>query len=96
MSEQIPHEALRQWAATKPTIKALYVFGSRARGDGQPDSDIDLAFELTDVDEADAELICNAAAWKAEVRQVTGIVVKDVYHRNSKPVMAGPVVQVFP
>ena len=37
---------LQGWAATKPTIKALYVFGSYASGVAQPGSDLDLAFEF--------------------------------------------------
>ena len=96
MSIPIPHEILRRWAASKPTIKALYVFGSYARGDAQSTSDLDLAFEFTDVDEADAELISNAKAWKAELTQLTGITVKDLYHSTATPVRSGPTVQVFP
>ncbi len=56
---------LTGWAATKPIIKALYVFGSRARGAVEPDADLDLAFDFIDgIDGADAELIENAAVWK--------------------------------
>jgi predicted nucleotidyltransferase len=96
MSAPIPREALRRWAASKPTIKALYVFGSYARGEAQPDSDLDLAFNFTNVDEADAELICNARAWKTELTRLTGITVKDLYHSDAAPVRCGPMVQVFP
>jgi predicted nucleotidyltransferase len=96
MSTPIPREALRRWAATKPTIKALYVFGSYARGEARPGSDLDLAFEFTGVDEADAELICNAKAWKAELILLTGIAVKDLYHSTAAPARNGPTVQVFP
>ena len=39
-------EILAAWAATKPTIVALYVFGSRARGLAEPWSDLDLAVDL--------------------------------------------------
>ena len=94
MSVPIPREALRTWAASKPTIKALYVFGSYARGKAHQDSDLDLAFEFADVDEADAELICKAAAWKAELSLLTGITVKDLYHSTAAPVRER--VQVFP
>ena len=86
---------LQNWAATKPTIKALYVFGSYARGAAQPGSDLDLAFEFTGVDEADAELICNAKAWKTELTRLTGITVKDLYHSTAAPVRKGAVVLVF-
>jgi predicted nucleotidyltransferase len=75
----IPSEILAHWAAAKPTIKALYVFGSRAGGSAHSDSDLDLAFDFIDVDEPLAELIANAAQWKAELTDLTGIIVKDVY-----------------
>ena len=92
---EIPRDALAKWAASKPTIKALYVFGSYARGDARPDSDLDIALEFTGVDEDDAELIENAAAWKAELTQLTGISVKDIYHRAAEPVRNGPSVPIF-
>jgi predicted nucleotidyltransferase len=87
--------ALERWAATKPTIKALYIFGSYARSEARPGSDLDLAFEFTGVDEADAELICNSKAWKTELSRLTGITVKDLYHSTAAPVRDGPTVQVF-
>jgi predicted nucleotidyltransferase len=86
---------LQSWAETKPTIKVLYVFGSYARGAAQPGSDLDLAFEFTGVDEADAELICNAKAWKTELTRLTGITVKDLYHSTAAPVRNGTAVLVF-
>jgi predicted nucleotidyltransferase/uncharacterized protein YodC (DUF2158 family) len=92
----IPSEKLRAWAASKPTVKALYVFGSYARGEALSASDLDIALEFQNVDEDDAELICNRAAWKAELTQITGITVKDIYHVAAKPVTSGPRVQVFP
>jgi predicted nucleotidyltransferase len=88
-------EALERWAASKPTITALYIFGSYARGEATSTSDLDLAFEFTDVDEPDAELISNATAWKTELTRLTGIAVKDLYHSAAKPVRAGPTVRVF-
>jgi predicted nucleotidyltransferase len=76
---EIPRQILTQWAAAKPTIKALSVFGSYARGAAESDSDLDLAFEFTvAADDALSELICNAQAWKAELTELTGIVVKDL------------------
>lgn len=43
-----PHskQILITWASTKPKIKRLWVFGSRARGDHRSDSDLDIAIEL--------------------------------------------------
>lgn len=34
------------WAATHPEIKEVYLYGSRARGDHRPGSDIDLAITI--------------------------------------------------
>ena len=34
---------VRRWAAGQPLVRRAYLFGSRARGDNRPDSDIDLA-----------------------------------------------------
>ena len=48
---EIPRQALGKWAAGKPTIKALYVFGSYARGEARPTSDLDLAIDFVDVDD---------------------------------------------
>ena len=71
---------LAAWAQSKPTIKTLYVFGSRAKGTAGPDSDLDIAFDFVDgVDDELAELIENAGAWKAELFKLTGLPIKDVY-----------------
>jgi predicted nucleotidyltransferase len=94
-TREIPRQILMQWAAAKPTIKALYVFGSYAQGATKPDSDLDLAFEFNAaVDDALSELICNAQAWKAELTQLTGIVVKDLY-LSTDAAARGPKVLVF-
>jgi predicted nucleotidyltransferase len=92
---QLLRRALERWAASKPTIKALYIFGSYARGEARPGSDLDLAFEFTAVDEADAELICNSKAWKTELTCLTGITVKDLYHSTAATERHGPTVRVF-
>lgn len=39
-------EALYRWAASKPLVARVWVFGSRARGTALPDSDLDIAIEL--------------------------------------------------
>jgi predicted nucleotidyltransferase len=92
---ELPRDTLARWAASKPTIKALYVFGSYARGEAREGSDLDLAFEFTDVDNADAELIDNAIVWKSELTRLTGIRVQDLYHHTAKPVTLGQRVCVF-
>ena len=39
---------LSSWAETKPTIRRLLVFGSRATGRSRPSVDLDLAFSFVD------------------------------------------------
>src|SRR3989304_5931834 len=44
----LPEHVKSQWLrlfASRPEVKRAIVFGSRARGDGEPRSDIDLAIE---------------------------------------------------
>lgn len=35
-----------EWASAKPLVGRVHVFGSRARGDHRPDSDVDIAIVL--------------------------------------------------
>jgi predicted nucleotidyltransferase len=37
---------LSTWAAERPLVNRLWLFGSRVRGDHRPDSDVDVAVEL--------------------------------------------------
>jgi len=57
---RLSHDAIRSivsaWAVTEPLTRRIYLFGSRARSDNRPDSDIDLAI-LNDIDPAEL------AAW---------------------------------
>lgn len=43
MTVQEIAQPVRLWAAGETLIRRVYLFGSRARGDSRPDSDIDLA-----------------------------------------------------
>ncbi len=45
------HQKITEWAKDHPDIKCIYLYGSRARGDNRPDSDIDLAVEMKPNDE---------------------------------------------
>ncbi len=49
-------QLLTRWAASTARVSSLIVFGSRARGDHRPDSDVDVLVELTE----DADV---TAAW---------------------------------
>jgi predicted nucleotidyltransferase len=51
-------------------------FGSRARGDNRPDSDLDLAFDLDGIQLS--ELVSNADAWRGELARLTGLRIKDL------------------
>lgn len=46
--------AIVNWARRHREIKAVYLYGSRARGDNRPDSDIDLAVVMRSGDEDEA------------------------------------------
>ena len=77
--DDILREKLRTWAKSKPMIRALYIFGSRARGDNRPDSDLDLAFDLWErYGNQLSELVSNADAWRGELARLTGLRIKDL------------------
>jgi predicted nucleotidyltransferase len=55
---------LARWAAQHPEVHRIYIFGSRARGDHRPDSDLDIAVELVEnLDESGG-----LAAWMTELK----------------------------
>ncbi len=90
-------DKLLTWAASKPTVNALFIFGSYANGTAGPESDLDIAFDFVDqVDSPLAELITNAAIWKTELTDLTGITVKDLYLFDDQVVRSGPCFQIFP
>src|SRR5262245_9149751 len=41
------HENIGQWAARTPSVREVWLFGSRARDEAEPYSDVDLAIVLT-------------------------------------------------
>ncbi len=46
MNSSEAQEILAEWAKAKPLVGKLFIFGSRARDDYRPDSDIDIAIVL--------------------------------------------------
>jgi predicted nucleotidyltransferase len=61
------------WAAPHPHIKAIYVFGSRFRGNARADSDLDLSIELNSpADALLADFIIAAKGWRAELSALLG------------------------
>jgi hypothetical protein len=60
---------LRAWAETKPEVRSLWTFGSRARGDHRDASDLDLAFDANvalELREGFFDRIAHGQ-WKAEI-----------------------------
>lgn len=58
--------ALAGWARTKPLVKRVFIFGSRARGDHRPDSDLDVAIELDPESFQGADESGGIATWMFE------------------------------
>ena len=86
---------LATWAEKHPEILSLFVFGSRARGDARSDSDLDLAFELDESRETPLTvLVVNRAQWQQELSALTGLVVRDLYLWDDRPV-SRPVKEVY-
>ena len=59
-------EAFKKLVATKATIKRLVLFGSRARGDADPDSDMDIVVVL-DRRTPEMESWVSDCAWEAGI-----------------------------
>ncbi len=68
------------WGRSSPSVRRVYVFGSRAKGTATSASDLDLALVL---DEGQgnqlSELITNSKKWKEELTHRLGLTVKDIY-----------------
>lgn len=62
---------LAEWAHTHPEISRAIVYGSRARGDNRPDSDLDVAVELDGGSQDESLLaiwITSAGQWRDELQ----------------------------
>lgn len=60
--------AVAAWGAGKPLVKRVFIFGSRARGDHRPDSDLDVAAELDPVEIEGEDDSGGAATWMWEAQ----------------------------
>lgn len=64
--------ALEHWAASKPFVKRMWLFGSRATGKHRPDSDLDVAIEIDPVRPADAtplaSFVYRSKGWESEIQ----------------------------
>src|SRR6202158_2716971 len=75
---------LRRWAAATPSVKRMWIYGSRAAGTQRPDddpdpSDLDIAVDIDDVAEGDSDTFRRGrfADWRTEVQAVVA-----PYHLN--------------
>ena len=75
-------DLLFAWAAEKPLVKRLWLFGSRVRGDHRPDSDVDVAIELDmsaakglDESGGTAAWAFDTGSWKPELDCLLSLVV---------------------
>jgi predicted nucleotidyltransferase len=60
----------RKWAIPKPYILRCWIFGSRARGDHRPDSDLDVAIEIRGIGLAEtpfSSFSCYREIWRKEL-----------------------------
>lgn len=54
-----------RWAGVVPKVRAVLLFGSHARGEAKPESDVDLAVELdADGSYGLATWICDSDEWR--------------------------------
>ena len=67
---------LGRWAESKQGVEELWLFGSHARGDAGPYSDVDFAIALAPVgsggDHALSTYFENAAGWQRELWKIVG------------------------
>jgi predicted nucleotidyltransferase len=61
-------DAIRKWAEGDPCVRAVRVFGSRAKGLGRIDSDLDIAISASDgnYNRFDTD-------WKRQLEEATGL-----------------------
>jgi predicted nucleotidyltransferase len=69
---------LRSWASANGSVRELWLFGSRAQGCSQPESDVDLALALEPArkksgDPADTDsYLFPGSEWKRQLKQIVG------------------------
>jgi predicted nucleotidyltransferase len=61
---------LHTWATSQPVIYRVWLFGSHARGEAGPDSDIDIAVEVVPVHADESVTDCwftHSSKWRSEL-----------------------------
>lgn len=89
------HRELAAWAQSKPTIAALYVFGSYTRPAHQANSDLDLAFEFVGVDDELVELLLQREVWQRELAALTGLAVRGLHLWSDRDTVKPPIVTIY-
>lgn len=71
-------ERAAEWGAGKQRLHELHLFGSRAKGDFESESDVDIAYVLTGAnpDEVLAYSMLEAEEWEQELRVLLGVPVE--------------------
>jgi predicted nucleotidyltransferase len=66
---------ITSWAASQPKIVRVGVFGSRARGDHRPDSDVDLAIVVAAEPDLQTVIVSDAEfpAWRRQVHKMVPV-----------------------
>ncbi|BBF94417.1 nucleotidyltransferase domain-containing protein [Blastochloris tepida] len=66
---------IAEWARSVPQIKEVWVFGSRARGNHRPDSDLDVAVVMADGDEGQrlGNWFALAKNWETELSMLISV-----------------------
>jgi predicted nucleotidyltransferase len=83
---------LRSWAKDNGSVRELWLFGSRAQGCAQPDSDVDLALALVpskkaNDDRAFTNYFFSKDQWKQQLEDIVG---RHVSLETISPDMSGP------
>jgi predicted nucleotidyltransferase len=89
-TEELEHlqDIVRKWASTVPYRIKVYAFGSRVKGTARPDSDLDLALEV--LDNQDAWLLWFGVHenWQRNLSKITGLKVHlELYEEDESPVL---------
>ncbi|CAN7570735.1 nucleotidyltransferase domain-containing protein [Bradyrhizobium sp. LjRoot220] len=66
--------AIIGWGKRTPGIRAIILFGSRAKGQSRPESDVDLAIEISGQDPL-AVFCFEGEQWQCDLRAATGLLV---------------------
>jgi predicted nucleotidyltransferase len=68
--------ALAAWAPQQPSLRRLWIYGSRVKGSHRPDSDLDVAFEidrLSDEHAVDEFQEITLPTWRNDLTRLTGL-----------------------